>query len=491
MAGSARPRYHPDGSCRPGAGANRPVQVSRSNCDRVEIHATLLAAAIAAIALYLPAIGFELVFDDHSLIGPGGPRWLGPTWMPYRPLRYLSLSLDYVLGGGSAAAYHATNVLLHAAVAVCVALLAGRLGARRELAAAAGVLMSIHPLAVEAVAYVAGRRDVLALLLTLAALLVWTGDRPRVKTALLLGLAAVAAKESGALAVLLLAVASRAGLGPSPSPRLWAALAAAGAATIGLAAAYGARGPLVPAGTLAGTVSMALHLSAHYGRHLLWPLDLSVEYPALSDAARVWPSPGVAAAGAVLALAAAGSLAWALSRPGRGTAALAVAWPAAVLLSVSLVIGAHEPGADRHGYPLVAAVAVLLAVAATRGLETGVAGRLSPWAPVCRAATACVVVILATGAVMVSHQRIEVWRNDVTLWRATLATTPGSRRARVNLAAALAARGRTVAARRVLCRGPASGDPQPIACRSRRANDVFPPARSALADVVSSGESRL
>ena len=59
------------------------------------------------------------------------------------------------------------------------------------------------------------------------------------------------------------------------------------------------------------------------------------------------------------------------------------------------------------------------------------------------------------------------------------------------LAAGACQSGGTVAARRVLCRGPASGDAQPIACRSRRANDVFPPARSALADVVSSGESRL
>ncbi|RMF23905.1 MAG: hypothetical protein D6760_04490, partial [Deltaproteobacteria bacterium] len=319
--------------------------------------------------MYGRAARFDFVFDDHSLIGPDGPRWLGPEWIPYRPLRYLSLWLDHAIGGGSPAVYHATNIALHAAAAALVVLAARRFGARRGLAAAAGVLFAAHPLAIEAVAYVAGRRDLLALVFGLGALLAWTADRPRTRLALFLAIGSVAAKESGAVTILVLAAASRAGLGPRLDRGRLASLATAAVAAGLLAIAYGATGPLWPGGTLGGTVSMALHLSAHYGRHLLWPAGLSVEYPALAGAALSWPGPIETITGAASLLVASWSLAWALWRPRRGALALALFWPAAVFLSVALVIGAHEPGADRHAYPLLASMAVSIAVAASTALN--------------------------------------------------------------------------------------------------------------------------
>src|SRR4051794_504507 len=52
-----------------------------------------LTAVAVALMLYARSAGFDLVFDDHSLIGEQGPRMLGGDWLPYRPLRFASLWL--------------------------------------------------------------------------------------------------------------------------------------------------------------------------------------------------------------------------------------------------------------------------------------------------------------------------------------------------------------------------------------------------------------
>ena len=136
-------------------------------------------AALVAVLLYLPALGYGFVFDDLSLIGAAGPAPLGGEVLPYRPLRYLSLRLDFALGGGRTWVYHATNVALHAAGCALVVHAASRLGAYAVLALLAGVTIAIHPLCVEAVAYVSGRRDLLAGVLGLGAVLAWMSDSGR------------------------------------------------------------------------------------------------------------------------------------------------------------------------------------------------------------------------------------------------------------------------------------------------------------------------
>ena len=102
---------------------------------------------------------------------------LGGRWAMAAPLRYLSYLVDAHLGGGVPAAYHATNVALHALAGVLVSRLARRLGASALGALAAGLLFVSHPLAVEAVAYVSGRRDLLATLLGIAAVAAWASPR--------------------------------------------------------------------------------------------------------------------------------------------------------------------------------------------------------------------------------------------------------------------------------------------------------------------------
>ncbi len=219
-------------------------------------------------------------------------------------------------------------------------------------------------------------------------------------------------------------------------------------AGLGLAAvlpvAYGARGPLWPAGDLAGALNLAVRLSVHYARHIVWPAGLAPEYPGLLDAARAAPSLQDALAGTALLAGAAYLLARPLAtRSGSPGLTVALCWLGLVWLAVTLVVGAHEPGADRHAYPLLAALALASAVA------LGQIGRgRGPRATerVAGAVALCAAVVLACQA----RSQMGIWRDDFHLWRAAVERAPSSPRARVNLAAVLAARGRPGRARRQL-----------------------------------------
>ena len=403
------------------------------------------AVAVVAAALYARTIGFGLVFDDHSLLGPDGPRFLGGEWIPYRPLRYASLWLDYWLGGGAPWAAHATNVVLHAGTSALVAGLGRRAGAPVWAAVACALVIAVHPLAVESVAYVSGRRDMLATMLGLAAIAAWASPQGRSAWSVVAVLLAVAAKESSILFVAVLALASACGIGP-PLASIRRTLAFAALAAIALPVAYGATGPLVPRGEVATKLVVAGALSAHYGERLVAPTGLSVEYPELrcrSDECRRLAGPrswaGLALLGTVVA--SAGALLVARRRPATaisGWRAFTLSWLALWLLAVVFAIGTHEPGADRHAYPLLAAAAVALAAF------------LAPLPSGARTVAATLLVIWSVLAAGRADARIDVWRNDLTLWSSAVRDAASSARAHHNLAAALAERNRYAKARRHL-----------------------------------------
>lgn len=418
--------------------------------------ATAVIAVVVAL-LYLPALGFELVFDDPSLIGPDGPRPLGPEGLPYRPLRYLSLRLDYWIGGGRIWVYHATNLLLHAAVCSLTFGIARTLGASGFLALLAGVTVASHPLCVESVAYVAGRRDLLACLFGLCAIRAWIAGSGRTAAAVLLVLAGVAAKESALIFITVLALASRFGFGP-PLRSAVPMLVAVSGAGLALPVAYGAIGPaLAPAREVA---LIAGRTTAHYAAGLLWPATLSVEYPELicqPGCPQMFSNATFVGFTIMLAMLV-GSVHF-LRRPllasGHDSIGFAFCWMTAVAFSLALVVGLHEPGADRHAYPLLVAVSVLFALLVTRACGTADEGSWSA----CRArqhALGMLIAAIWSASIpafgLVTEARLHAWANESSLWRATLDTTPDSARARFNTAAIRVEQGRYFAARRHLRR---------------------------------------
>ena len=109
--------------------------------------------------------------DVPRMFAGGAWRGAGEENPIYRPLTTATYAAQYAVHGLSPAGFHAVNVLLHAAVSALVALLALAAGLSPWAAALAGGLFAAHPVHVEAVANVAGRKDELAALFVLAAVL--------------------------------------------------------------------------------------------------------------------------------------------------------------------------------------------------------------------------------------------------------------------------------------------------------------------------------
>lgn len=91
----------------------------------------------------------------------------------YRPLPLAIFTIERALFGLWAPGYHATSVALHALNALLVFALGLRLGLTRGTAVAAAALFAVHPSLHEAVHWINGRSDPLAVAFLLAATLVW------------------------------------------------------------------------------------------------------------------------------------------------------------------------------------------------------------------------------------------------------------------------------------------------------------------------------
>jgi hypothetical protein len=197
---------------------------------------------------------------------------------------------------------------------------------------------------------------------------------------------------------------------------------------------YGAVGPLLPVGGWRHTVGIGGALSAHYLDNLVAPTDLAVSYPVLAcggDACTPFAvEGGLRGAGLLLLTICAAGGVFGIARFGRreewARSAFALCGFAVVLTAIVLVIGRHEPGADRHAYPLVALFGLLIADLSDRlARGTHVAGRSV------FVATACVTIFASA---QLAHARVGTWRDERTLWTTAAAEAPLSARVHYNLA---------------------------------------------------------
>jgi tetratricopeptide (TPR) repeat protein len=92
----------------------------------------------------------------------------------YRPVLTLSLMADAWIGGSRPFIYHLTNVLLQAAACCLLLLVLNRFRGMSRSSFYAALLFAVHPLLVQAVAWVPGRNDTLLALLLLGAFYAFT-----------------------------------------------------------------------------------------------------------------------------------------------------------------------------------------------------------------------------------------------------------------------------------------------------------------------------
>ena len=152
---------------------------------------------VVAFVAFLPALAGQFLNWDDDINFLGKPSFRGLGWAQLRwmwtttlmghyiPLTWMSLGLNYALGGMNPWGYHLGNMLLHATNTVLVYFVARRLliaaGISTGLsllwsAGFAGLVFGIHPLRVESVAWVTERRDVLCGLFFLLAVLTYLGS---------------------------------------------------------------------------------------------------------------------------------------------------------------------------------------------------------------------------------------------------------------------------------------------------------------------------
>jgi tetratricopeptide (TPR) repeat protein len=281
----------------------------------------LLPALIAAfaLALHAPAInfGFSYVDDDQLLVDdqpfltessspfkafarayfPGGAR----DHAYYRPLVTASYALDAALGGKDAAAYHRTNLLVHAMASLWLFALLLKLGYARRTAAFGALVLVAHPALTQAVAWIPGRPDTLMTWFALASAFclvraVESGGVAYRAAHLAFWLCALWSKEAALVLPLIFAAYARGCLG-RPLRRLaepWLVLGYAAVIAVYLTARFSVLAGAGAAGvSIASALANAPALLNALGK-LFVPVELSV-LATMLDAPR-WPGlVGVAA----------------------------------------------------------------------------------------------------------------------------------------------------------------------------------------------------
>ncbi len=150
---------------------------------------SIILIIVLGFAAYGNSVKNEFIWDDGHLIenNPSIKSWAGlpkiftedlgagsgRRYNFYRPLQTITYMIDHSIWKLDPRGYHLTNILLHILVALClfcsILLLFSDLG----LAVLTGILYVVHPIHTEAVTYISGRADSLALLFMLFCFLLY------------------------------------------------------------------------------------------------------------------------------------------------------------------------------------------------------------------------------------------------------------------------------------------------------------------------------
>ena len=428
----------------------------------LRISATVGAGVVivmAAIVAYAGSLRAPFVFDDFpSIVDNPAIRRLWPlsaalsppangSSVVARPLVNLSLAINYACGGLDVRGYHAFNLAIHALAGLVLFGLirrtlqrpgAGRRAnqAARPLAFAAALLWTVHPLQTESVTCVIQRTESLGGLLYLLVLYAFVRavDSPHpgrwATTMVLACLAGMATKEVLATAPLLVLLYDRtfvAGtfreawrlrrrwyLGLAATWLLLLYLVAGSAAQRGGTAGFGLG---VSSWHYALTQCYAIVL---YLKLSFWPYPLVLDYGNLL----VRHSADVALQSLLVLALVAGTFVALIRRPALGFLG---AWFFVILAPSSSVLPlVTQTVAEHRMYLPLAAVVLAVVLAVDRAL--------SRW-------SLPVLGVLTVAALVGTLRRNADYRDEVVLWRTSLAACPTSARAHSNLGRALYDRG--------------------------------------------------
>ena len=153
--------------------------------------AIVFLCVLATAALYSGdlRLGFFRIDDPQYVVGNAwiqGATWehisqtlSNPYYLNYSPLHLFSYMLDHAIAGLNPYAFHLSSNLWAGVVAGFVYLVALALTQHRLTAIAAAILFLVHPVHVEAVAWISSRKDLIAAAFVLPSLLAYLKYRQR------------------------------------------------------------------------------------------------------------------------------------------------------------------------------------------------------------------------------------------------------------------------------------------------------------------------
>jgi tetratricopeptide (TPR) repeat protein len=436
----------------------------------------VLATVFLTVAVFLvfgQSLKNEFVYDDHQLVerNPvirtldpathlGGDFWARreSAFAYFRPVVTWSLALNRATLGTEPWGFHLVNLLVHAASATLLFMILRRFG-EPAVAWLGAAIFAIHPVQAEAVVWVVGRTDLLATFFLLLAVLLHikipdrpaTRDLPRIAAVIAALSAALLSKET---AVTFPALAFGADLAlyrrarsswSEASGRLWSRLVRLGVLYVLVIVAYlvirfAVVGHLVDSASMDVTGELNRLLEASpgvrlltavniMGRYLLlalFPVKLSADY--MVD---VVPLVAVVSSPAFLLplVAVLATVAGALLLARRDPAALfgGIAAGGTYLLVSHLFFPGPIVMAERMLYLSMTGIAALLAAGLLLLFKALGARRYGPAAAV----VLSLAVLLPLG--LRAYLRTLDWKDDLTLFTATVEAAPRSAQGWLNL----------------------------------------------------------
>jgi tetratricopeptide (TPR) repeat protein len=372
---------------------------------------------------------------DQPLIqdlSPAGLTTIFSTFVEgnYHPLTMTSLAVDYHFWKLDPRGWHLENLALHVLVTLLVFAFVFLLSGSQAMAGIAALFFGVHPMHVESVAWVSGRKDVLYALFYLGgciSYLLWARGRPRrpalyAVTLVLFVLSLLAKGMAVSFPLALLAIDFYLKRKPTQKTMLLEkAPFLAIALAFGMVAltAQARQGAVQDFGSfgLGERVLFACYGICSYVVRAIVPGRLSALYPyPLRGAGGALPllyylaplGVGALVAGVYLSL-----------RRGRDVAFGALFFLANLVMVLQLIPVGSAVIADRYTYLPYVGLGFILASLIRPWIEGTAASR-----PALRAAALALLALAAGGAIYATQARCAVWKDNLTLWNDVLAQYP-------------------------------------------------------------------
>lgn len=421
----------------------------------------LAALVLVTLAVYGNALRNDFVFDDHDLVVEyeqirsleNTPEilGLGDERRRYRPVRFVSYTIDHLFFGMDPFGYHLFNLAYHAATAFMVYLIGRRLTGSGAIALFAALVFTVHPVQADSVTYISGRRDVLSGLLFLLGFYVFLRHRqgPRVwhlPAIVVLFVLGLFTKEMAVTLPVMFFIydfcnrypelQGRVNLGaavkaiPSTALTVLARQRYLYIPTIAIAAAFVVfkvfiSNPSRAEGAFGDSfllhILTILNIQLTYLRLLAFPVTLNADYSGGGvPVATSVVDPMSLVALLVFAAIAVGLL---LALGKNRTVAFAGLWYFAAMLPASQIVRHHEALAEHYLYLPLIGVALLAGVAFQK---------VADWPGLRPYAYAGGAALLVLFSARTAVRNLD-WRDEATFWAKTVQTAPTSARAHYNL----------------------------------------------------------